>query len=263
MPKTGVDYADYNITVYRYCQYRCRYCYVWRNKLFANRVMRGKYIPEMEAERIAKKMKPNDRVVMSFTSDPYPYEEAWMNTTRSVIFTFRKYGRGTLMILTKNPLLALKDRDVMLSHIAGSRYYVDTWLGTTITSADTYHSFSTTLEPNAPRTKLRLLALREYQRQGGNVWVSMEPIIPVDHWDFYPETIVSLILEKLDPEKIKLIVLGRLNYINQIKKYMPISLPSEKEVAQFYREHVPIATDILREHGIKYHIKKELDKVIR
>jgi len=262
MPRSSVDYADYNITVYRCCPYQCRYCYVWRNRLFSSRIMRGKYVPEMEAERIARKMKPNERVVVSFTSDPYPPQEAWERRTSRVIFALRRHGDGVVMVLTKNPILALKDRDVMLSVIAGARHDVEAWLGTTITSADTYHPFSTTLEPNAPRSRLRLLALREYQNQGGRVWLSIEPILPVEHKDFCPETIVNKVLELLDPEKIALIVLGRLNYVSRIKKYVPMPLPSEEGAKRFYREHVPRAMDILKEHGVPCHVKKELHGII-
>ncbi len=228
----------------------------------SKRIQGGKYDPVLEAERIAKRCRNGERVVVSFTSDPYPFREAWINKTRWVIAKLRRYGCPTVMVLTKNPVLALKDRDIMLASIVGTECYVETWLGTTITSADTYHPFSALLEPNAPRTHLRLLALREYQRQGGKVWVSIEPIIPVDHKDFYPETIVNEILELLDPEKIALIVLGRLNYINQIKKYMPITLPSEKESIKFYKKHVPQTIDLLREHQIPFHIKKELKRVL-
>ena len=227
-----------------------------------SRIQRGKYVPVYEALKIAEKCTNGERVVVSFTSDPYPFREAWENRTRSVIFALRYHGCPTVMILTKNPVLALKDRDVMLTHIVETKYYEETWLGTTITSADTYHPFSIMLEPNAPRTHLRLKALQEYAKQGGKVWLSLEPIIPVDHWDFYPETIISKILGYLDLEKIALIVLGRLNYINQIKKYMPTSLPNEEGIIQFYREHVPEAIDLLKEHGIPYHVKKELKKVI-
>jgi len=262
MPRSGVDYADYNITVYRFCPYQCLYCYVWRTKLFSSRVRKGKYIPEMEAERIAKKMKPNDRVVVSFTSDPYPPQEAWERRTSRVIFTLRYYGDGTVMVLTKNPLLALKDRDVMLTYIVGSKYYVETWLGTTITTA--FDQESIIIEPNVPRTSLRLKALREYQKQGGYVWLSIEPIIPLDKSSFYPKTIVGEIIETLDTDKIKLIVLGRLNYIKLIRKYLPYPLNemTEEEAKQFYKDYVPEAIDLLKEHGIPYHVKKELAKVL-
>lgn len=259
MPKTHVDYADYNITVYRDpCPYRCNYCWAWRVPLNAKRIMSGKYRAIDEVERLSRVH--GKRVVVSFTSDPYPWKEAWIMRTRQVLHDLIVKSDNIVMVLTKNPSLALRDIDVME---LASRNKSEVWVGTTITSADTYHPFSTTLEPYAPRTVLRLNALKMFQEKGIPVWVSIEPIIPVDHFDFYPETIVSKLLEFLDPENIKLIVLGRLNYIKQIKKYMPISLPNEERAIEFYHEHVPETIDLLRKHGINYHIKKELAKVIK
>ena len=213
--------------------------------------------------RVARKSKAGERVVGSFTSDPYPFREAWMNQTRNVIFALRENSCAIVMVLTKNPLLALKDRDIMLSNIVNAKCYSETWLGTTITSTDSYHPFSSMWEPYAPRTKLRLRALREYQREGGYVWVSLEPLIPIDHFDVYPESLVSVIIENLDPDRIKLVVLGRMNYINQLKRIVPFTLPDEATAVKFYREHVPEAIDILKQYGINYHVKKELKKVLR
>ena len=260
VPKSSVDYADYNITVYRYCPYQCRYCYVWRNKLFASRVQRGKYIPVEEAVRIAKKCRNGERVVVSFTSDPYPFNEAWMNITRNVIGALRFNGCPTVMVLTKNPILALKDRDVMLPVIVGHECDSETWLGTTITSADMFNVFSAFLEPNAPRTRLRLQALKEYQKQGGKVWISIEPIIPAPYFDLYPLSIVNEVLKVLDPDKIALVVLGRLNYVKQIRKHLPLSglITKEEMIKEFYELHVPPAIDKLKEHSIPFHVKKEL-----
>ena len=263
MPRTRVDYADWNITVYREpCPHACVYCWAWRVPVNAARITRGQYDPLIEAMRVARKAVPGERVVVSFTSDPYPPWEARLNKTRSVIYLLRKEGYATVMVLTKNPVLALKDIDVMLMKIAYSRYDVEAWLGTSITSADTEQLWSPTLEPGAPRTLMRLTALREYQRQGGRVWLSIEPIIPVNHRDFHPEEIVDAALRHLDPGKIALVVLGRLNYIPQIRKHMPFQLPSEDEEREYYRGHIPEALDRLREHGVPVHVKRELAQVL-
>jgi len=262
MPKTGVDYADYNITVYRSCPYNCVYCWAWRVPVMASRIRRGRYVPSVEAERVALRCRAGERVVVSFTSDPYPFEEAWRNWTRGVILTLRRYGECTVMVLTKNPVLALKDRDVMVSNIAGAPRYVECWLGTTITSADTTDMFSAKLEPNSPKTDLRLRALKEFQREGGYVWVSVEPIIPTRMKCFRPETIVKKVIDVLDTDKVKLVVLGRLNYVRQVRRNLPIPILNGKEAEEWYREHVPETIDILREHGIKYHVKKELAKTV-
>ncbi len=262
MPRSGVDYADYNVTVYRSCPYGCVYCWAWRVPVMASRIRRGRYVPSVEAERVALKCRVGERVVVSFTSDPYPFEEAWRNWTREVILMLRRYGECTVMVLTKNPVLALKDRDVMISNIAGAPRYVECWLGTTVTSADINEVMSVRLEPNSPRTDLRLRALREFQREGGYVWVSVEPIIPAYMKCFKPDVIVRKVIDVLDADKVRLVVLGKLNYVNQVKKNLPIPVLDGEEAGEWYREHVPEAIDILKEHGINYHVKKELTKVL-
>jgi len=240
----------------------CRYCWAWRIPLYSKRIQSGRYSPLTEAKKIAEKCTNGERVVISFTSDPYPPQEAWLNYTRSVISILRHNGCPTILVLTKNPILALKDQDVMLTPIAGHSCNPEVWLGTTITSSDTGTPYSIILEPNAPRTHIRLMALKTYQEQGGKVWLSLEPIIPIPRPPFYPENIVKTALSALDPENIALVVLGRLNYINQLRTHMPMPLPSEERITRFYREHVPIAIEILEQYEIPYHVKKELKEVL-
>ena len=258
MPRTRVEYADYNITIYRGCPYMCRYCYVWRNKLFSYRVRSGKYDPLAEARRIALKnhVKPK-KIVVSFTSDPYPFQEAWKNITRRVISTLTTLSNHTVMILTKNPLLALKDMDI----ITGNS---NVWIGTTITSADTERTYSEKLEPYAPRTNMRLKAMRLFADMGAQLWFSIEPIIPVPgNKEFYPETIVEKIIKSVGADRIRLIVLGKLNYVSMTRRNIPLGIPSsEEDIKKYYREHVPQSIDILRLYGIKYVVKKELRKVL-
>lgn len=262
MPRTKVEYADYNITVYRSCPYMCTYCYVWRSRLFTSRVLRGKYDPVAEARRIAlqNSFKPK-RIVVSFTSDPYPYQETWYNLTRKVVETITKLSKHTVMILTKNPLIALKDLDI----IANPEGKGQVWIGTTITSADTTYRYSIELEPGAPRTDLRLTAMQIFADRGAQLWFSIEPILPVPgNKNFYPETIVEKIIKTIgDPDKIKLVVLGKLNYTTMIRHNIPLPIPlEEKEITKYYREHVPQAIDLLRFYGIKYIVKKELRRVL-
>ena len=258
MGRSGVDYADYNITVYRSpCPYRCVYCWAWRIPVMASRISRGKYNPIDEAKRVSRR--PKGRVVVSFTSDPYPPEEVVRRVTRSVIHYLVVNSPHTIMVLTKNPINALNDVDI---YWLAPRNASEVWVGTTITSADSYHPFSTLWEPHAPRTRLRLEALRFMQKHEVNVWLSLEPLIPVDHFDVWPESLIVTALEVLDLERIKLVVLGRLNYISQLRKSLPFSVGSEEDVCKYYREHVPLAIDILKQHGIPYHIKKELQKCL-
>ncbi|NPA98925.1 MAG: radical SAM protein [Crenarchaeota archaeon] len=258
MPRTRVDYATDQITVYRYCSYGCRYCYVWRNKLFAGRVMRGKYDPVEEARRYLGKT--GRTIVVSFVSDPYPPEEDKKRLTRRVLEILCR-SRNRVMVLTKNPVLALRDLDVMGQG--------DCWLGTTVIT--THPWWHRVLEPRAPPPLNRLLALFRAREKGIHTWLSIEPIIPrVTDLDVIAHLAVEL--------GIDYVVLGRYNYWKHISlpeaQYLRITEggheflwldanpTSEEELVQWYREHVPKTIDFLKEHGVKYHIKKELAKVL-
>ncbi len=69
MVRSGVEYADEQITVYRYCKYNCKYCYVWTSGLFSYRVKSGKYDPVEEAFKYYRVKTPK-RIVVSFTCLP-------------------------------------------------------------------------------------------------------------------------------------------------------------------------------------------------
>ena len=238
MPRSRVDYATDQITVYRYCPYGCRYCYVWRNKLFASRVQRGRYDPVREAEKYLGRS--NRIIVVSFVSDPYPPEERDKKITRKVLEVL-SHSDNRVMVLTKNPLLALRDIDL---------YNDNMWLGTTII----------TLMPDKwwywePRTlyppQKRLLALKTAHELGVKTWISIEPIIPETT---YPETIVQTTIDYVD-----YYVLGAFNYPLQLG----YTTYTKEALKQWYMKHVAKAIQLLESNGKPYHIKKELRKYLQ
>jgi len=166
MPRSGVDYATDNITVYREpCPFRCRYCWSWNIRLFSSRVMRGKYDPFEEATRYAKMHVPRT-IVVSFTNDPYPPREKNLERTRTVLGILALNKLHKVLVLTKNPILALRDLDIFGENKS-------MWLGSTVISLEW-----TDWEPNAPHPMERLKALRFAHNKGTNTWLSVEPIIP-------------------------------------------------------------------------------------
>ncbi|RLG77838.1 MAG: hypothetical protein DRO12_01065 [Thermoprotei archaeon] len=236
MPKSSVDYATDNITVYRSpCPYRCRYCWAWRIPLFRSRIRRGHYDPVKEAERYARTGEPRT-IVVSFTSDPYPPVEKSLRKTRRVLEALARNPRHKVMVLTKNPQLALRDLDIFLRH-------PNMWLGTTVISLE-----PTDWEPYAPSPEERLSALKSAHSKGVRTWLSVEPIIPRTT---YPELIVGETLDYVD-----WYVLGAFNYSGRLAKM-------GKDVLKgWYRDHVVQAISILRSHGREFHIKKELRKYL-
>ena len=239
MPRSSVDYATDQITVYRMCPYSCRYCYVWRNKLFSYRVKAGKYDPVEEARKYTRR---KDRViVVSFVSDPYPPFEREKRLTRRVLEALCSTD-NRVMVLTKNPLLAL-ELDIKLYHSCGF------WLGTTVITLDHYKSRY--WEPKVLDPWARLLSLYFAKKwYGVRTWLSIEPIIP---YTTYPEEIVGETLDYID-----YYVLGSFNY----SKQLGYTAYTWEELRKWYNEHVVKTIEILEKHNKQYHIKKELKKIM-
>lgn len=233
MTRSKVDYATDQITVYRYCQYGCRYCYVWRNKLFSSRVIRGKYDPVEEAEKYLNKK--NRVIVVSFVSDPYPPEEREKRLTRRVLEVLCN-SKNKVLVLTKNPQLALRDVDVMNG---------DCWLGTTVITLN--KKYWRYWEPSTPYPpSRRLWALRTAHEVGVRTWLSIEPIIPETS---IPENIVMKTLDYID-----YYILGSFNYPERLgyTTYTP------RILYKWYSKHVTRTIEILEQHGKPYLVKKEL-----
>ena len=238
MPRSSVDYATDQITVYRYCPYNCAYCYVWRNKLFASRVVRGRYDPVEEARKYLRK---NGRtIVVSFVSDPYPPEEAVRGLTRRVLELLCRTG-NRVMVLTKNPLIPLsRDLDLFINGY-------DAWLGTTVITLSIV--ISSVLENHAPNPWLRLYALKLAKEKGVKTWLSIEPIIP------YKTDIIDII--NASKSFTDYYVLGAFNY----PKHLGFKL-SKEELRRYYQYKIPKAIELLESYGISYHIKKELKRYL-
>ena len=242
MVRSGVDYATDQVTVYRSCPYRCVYCWAWRIPLFSSRISRGRYDPVMEASKYLRRS--NRVIVVSFTSDPYPPIEIGKGLTREVLKVLSRNPENKVLILTKNPGLALRDLDLMLKHR-------DMWLGTTVTTLN--DDVARKIEPNAPLPYMRLEALRTAHERGVRTWLSVEPIIP--HIT-YPEDIVKETIGFID-----WYVLGAFNYSGRI------NIPGHGKVTKgelrvWYLKHIPKTVEILKRSGKQYFIKKELLKYL-
>ena len=236
MPKSSVDYATDNITVYREpCPFNCIYCWAWRIPLFKSRIERGLYDPIEEARKYAG-MRKRRVIVVSFTSDPYPPKEKILERTRKVLEVLASNPKHRILVLTKNPQLALRDLDIFKSH-------PDMWLGTTVISLE-----RTYWEPHAPSPEERLAALELAHDEGVKTWLSIEPIIPSIT---YPERIVIETLDYVD-----WYVLGAFNYSKRLGGV------GEASLKDWYRLHVNNAVQILVHESKPFHIKKELKRYL-
>jgi len=230
--RSKVEYASDQITVYNYCSHGCVYCF-WRLPLWRARLRRIVPRPLEEAKRYARMRKPR-RIVVSFTTDPYPAEERRRRLTRRVLEILSKAPQHTILVLTKNPELALRDLDVM--HVHG-----DMWLGTTITCLDG----SDLLEPGAPSAQKRLKALWEAHNEGIKTWVSIEPIIP-------PLTNIEEIVTE-SHKYVDFYVLGAFNYARQLG----LPEPSKEE----YLKVLAPGLLTLRRFEKRFFIKRELRRL--
>jgi len=248
MVRSSVDYATDQITVYRYCRYNCAYCWAWRVPLFRKRIEKGRYDPVDEALSYFH-VKERRIIVVSFTSDPYPPEELKEMRTRLVLAALEEARWHRVLVLTKNPIYALRDLDVMVGH-------GDMWLGTTIITLN-----HTVLEPKAPPPQCRLEALKVAHEKGVKTWVSIEPIIP---YITYPEDIIEATKDFVD-----WYVLGSYNYCSRIKlpkvnRYIPENGKfTKRELTVWYNMHVREAIELLKKHSKPFFIKKELKKHLK
>jgi len=226
--RSRVEYATDQITVYPRCPYSCRYCF-WRVPVMASRLLRIRPKPLVEARRYLRSRRRRT-IVVSFTTDPYPPQEAELKLTRKTLEILSRARKHKVLILTKNPPLALRDLDLMLAH-------GDMWLGTTVIVLD----IESPLEPLAPPPYARLRALKEAHNRGVKTWLSIEPIMP-DLTD-----VQAIVEETLD--YVDMYVFGALNYARQLGLREP--RPHD------YEPVLPVLT-LLSDLGKPFVVKKEL-----
>lgn len=233
MTKTSVEYADAQITVYPSpCPFQCKYC--WASlPLWQYRTKNAN--PLKEAWKYAN-AKNSQRIVISFTTDPYQPIEKEKELTREIlsILVLNSDVKHDILILTKNPHGPL-DRDIDLLQSSHPRV----WLGTTLTSTSIDKISD---EPNAPSNYARMSALETaHEEHHIKTWVSIEPWIP-NLTD--PIRIIEMTYSFVD-----WYVIGKLNYA----KHFGYIIPQD-----YYRKELPKVIEFCEELGINYLIKKEL-----
>lgn len=248
MPKTRVEYATDQITVYRGCEYNCKYCWAWRHPLFRRRILRGKYDAVREARRYLDPRLYRRRgkltIVVSFTSDPYPSVEEKLRLTRAVLEVLSLARKHRVMILTKNPMLALRDIDLMRKH-------GDMWLGATVISLE-----KNRYEPDAPDPLERIKALAIARAYGVKTWVSIEPIMP--------KVTNPLEIVRATEGFVDFYVLGALSYpwIIDDGKDLYCGSVGKAILRSHYDEVVPEAIEYMRRRKKSFHIKNNLREFI-
>ena len=224
---TNVEYADEQVSIYPApCEFNCRYCWaklpLWRYRL------RNPH-PIREAYRLSRSRKPK-RIAVSFTGDPYQPRELKENLTRHTLAGLLSNPKLAVMILTKNPEMAVRrDIDFLKKE--------NVWLGTTLTAIRYIED-----EPFAPANYRRIEALHEAHSQGVRTWVSVEP--------WLPDVTDPIQIIKETRRFVDWYVVGRLDYETQ--------LGYPKVPKGWFKTRLEKVVELLESLGKPYHIKKQL-----
>jgi len=169
------EYAPLAVNHYRGCSHGCKYCYVptippykfnpnGRREFHASPSPRPMVVEKLERE--CRRMHGHgERVLLSFTTDPYQPIDTEYRLTRAVIETLHRYGYA-VQILTKGGTRSLCDLDCFMA--------ADAYAATMTTLSDVE---SKKWEPLAALPADRIEALGQFHAAGIPTWVSLEPVL--------------------------------------------------------------------------------------
>jgi DNA repair photolyase len=229
------EYSPLALNYLTGCTHRCKYCYVpAMNKRFNKNYDHNEFISNVNYEEIEKsivKIKSNVRladkqILLSFTTDPYQPGEN--GETRNVIKLLTKYNMH-FTILTKNPK-KFYDRDIDLL-----KRYPHFSIGTTLTLVNTEQSLL--MEPGAPVSTDRMIAIRNIADEHIKTWVSFEPV--------------------LNPNNTLQFLYAISNFINYVKIGKINNCPDLEKSIDWY-DFLIKAVSICRDIGLPFYIKKDL-----
>ena len=164
------EYAPLSANVYSGCSHGCIYCYApaavrrKREDFHQNPGTRTKLLHQLELDC---KRSPGDgqRVLLSFTTDPYQPLDIEHCVTRFTITILHRYGYN-VQILTKGGTRALRDLDLFTTQDA---------FATTMTLTSAEHSRQ--WEPGAALPADRIYTIHAFHEAGIPTWVSLEPVL--------------------------------------------------------------------------------------
>ena len=190
------EYASHAANFYKGCAHGCKYCYAPKatyNKpeefhdpeWITARDVLGKFA--LDCAKMAEDQQPDDRVLISFSCDPYQPLDDKLRYTRAALVMLAHYEIPAT-VLTKAGMKAARDFDVMMENLAGTEF------GTSLVWMD--DEKRKLWEPCAAPVGKRIDAINKAKQAGLRTWVSLEPVIEpaqalevidklhdiVDHW---------------------------------------------------------------------------------
>lgn len=195
------EYAPLAVNHYNGCTHGCRYCYVptippykfaaeARAAFHACGNPRARVVEQLRAE-VKKTPGHGQRVLLSFTTDPYQAANDEYGLTREVIQTLHGGGYA-VQVLTKGGLRSLVDLDLFTPS--------DAYAATLTLLSD---KSSREWEPGAALPADRIAALRDFHAAGIPTWASLEPVLN-------PASALQIIRET--HSFVDLFKIGRLNH---------------------------------------------------
>ena len=228
------EYAPLAVNHYKGCSHRCSYCYVptippykfsktARADFHANPHPRKNVIRQLERD-CRKRPGRGERVLLSFTTDPYQPLDTEFRLTRQVIQTLHLHGYA-VQVLTKGGSRALGDLDIFTPQDA---------FATTVTCLD--NQASRVWEPGAALPADRIDTLIAFHNAGIPTWISLEPVLDPD---------IALEIIRQTQEYVDLFKIGKLNY-------HPLAASID------WRTFGLAAADLCESFNVQYYLKKDL-----
>lgn len=170
---------DYSVNCYRGCPHACTYCFsrptheylgFGAGTDFESKIVAKVRAPELLRTEFMKKSWKGEKLVFSFTSDPYIPLEANYKLTRRCLEVCIEF-RNPVGILTKSALVR-RDIDVIseLTRIASASVF--------FTIPFMSHRNARALEPQAPFPEARFSAMKAISDAGIPVGIGIAPIVP-------------------------------------------------------------------------------------
>ena len=227
------EYSPLAANLYSGCNHGCLYCYAPdcmkrdRHEFYNIQKLRTEIIEKLEKDCIELQRAGNkDRVLLSFTCDPYQRLDDTVMATRAALIFFKLYSIP-FQILTKAGHRAIRDFDL---------YKPGDAFATTLTFLDLAKSLY--YEPQAALPEDRIATIKAAKSVGIETWVSFEPVLN-------------------DEEVYKLLDVTR-EYVDLYKVGKVSRFKPDKEIN--WNKFAYEIVNRLEKHGKKYYIKDDLKK---
>jgi len=226
---------DYSLNPYLLCEFNCVYCYIRGSKYRGNM---QNYLaikinaPKLLDKEISRRARSKDYgfIALASATEPWMYVEKQYEITSRCLRVIAKY-RFPVHCLTKSPLI-LRDVDI-LEEISRNailpldlRSKLDSGVLITYSFSTLNESVREIFEPNAPRIKERLNAVKKLRDLGFKVGIAFIPLLPYisdssDDIEEMVKTARDLNVNYIFFGDLTLYGIGKENYFKVLEKYFP------------------------------------------